>query len=242
MPEQQQQTQAAAGGAGQKKGQGLSSSITPRTLMIFAIVGIALVQVLVVVLVLVPVFRTGAETNQKVSEEQARQTQLQQQITDAKSQASQMSTLQAQLTQLQGELPGAIDQEGFLRSINGIVGANGVQLSSINWKDPITFADFKKVVDDYPIQPSSVTADQERVYEQVNAALAAAANDSRLQAVPVSITVKGGYENMAGFISAAQHLDRIYWVNGVNINRESGDDANSYTAVLSGYTFIRPES
>lgn len=73
-----------------------------------------------------------------------------------------------------------------------------MQLSSINWKDPITFADFKKVVDDYPIQPSSVTADQERVYEQVNAALAAAANDSRLQAVPVSITVKGGYENMAG--------------------------------------------
>lgn len=48
MPEQQQQTQAAAGGARQKKGQGLSSSITPRTLMIFAIVGIALVQVLVV--------------------------------------------------------------------------------------------------------------------------------------------------------------------------------------------------
>ncbi|WP_028244577.1 type 4a pilus biogenesis protein PilO [Pseudoclavibacter soli] len=220
-----------------------SLSLSPKSLTLVAVIGLLLVQVLIVLFVLVPMYSNNSQTRSEIAAEESTQASLQQQINEAKAQNTQLAALQETLAQLQSEIPTQIDQEGFLRKVNDIVGSNAVSLGSINWKDAITFADFTKIVADYPVQPTSVTADQQKVYAQVNAALEAAVSDTQLQAVPVSITVTGTFDRMAGFISSAQHLDRIYWVNGINVSQDSSSDgATQFTAVLSGYTFIRPDA
>lgn len=221
-----------------------SLSLSPKSLTLLAVIGLLLVQVLIVLFVLVPMYSNNSQTRSEIAAEESTQASLQQQINEAKSQNTQLAALQETLAQLQSEIPTQIDQEGFLRKVNDIVGSNGVAMKTINWKDAITFADFTKIVTAYPVQPTNPTADQQKVVAQVNAALTAASNDAQLQAVPVSITVTGTFDRMAGFISSAQHLDRIYWVNSISVSEAtSGDDAGSeFTAVLSGYTFIRPDA
>lgn len=220
-----------------------TSGLSPKTVTTFAVLALVLAQILVAVFLFMPMAKGAAESRKEIAAEQTTQATLQQQITAAEAQTNQLDTLKATLEQLKQQIPGSLDQEGFLRTVNDIVDSNHVKLNSINWKDPITFEDFTTIVSAYPIQPDNVEADQQLVYDEVNAALEAAASDTDLRAVPVNITVSGDYDEMGGFIKSAQTLDRIYWVNGINISQSSGsgEEAGDYTAVLTGYTFIRVE-
>ncbi|KAB1658846.1 type 4a pilus biogenesis protein PilO [Pseudoclavibacter sp. CFCC 11306] len=218
---------------------------SPKTIRLLTIVTLVALQVIVLVFVIVPLFQNGYRIDAQVTQENTQQTIYQSQIAQAKQQAGQISSLRDQFADLQRSIPATTDQDGFLRSVNDIVAQNGVQLTGITWKDPISYAEFLKIVQDYPISAQPPAVDQQQAVDRTQQALDATASDDRLQAVPVSITVRGSsYDYAPGFVQAAQGTDRIFWVNAVSaqeIKSGSGDNATvSYQTVLSGYTFIRP--
>ncbi|MCD7101128.1 type 4a pilus biogenesis protein PilO [Pseudoclavibacter sp. 13-3] len=219
-----------------------SSLSSPKSIRLLTVVTLALLQIVVLCFVIIPLFQNGYRTAGQVDQETSQQSIYQSQISQAKAAAGQINTLRDEFAQLQTSIPATNDQDGFLRSVNDIVSQNGVQLTGISWKDAISYADFVKGVQDYPIAPASSAADQQSTLTRTQQAIDATASDASLQAVPVEITVQGAsYDYAPGFVRAAQSMDRIFWVNAVTVQEmKSGSDQKAYQTVLSGYTFVRP--
>lgn len=167
---------------------------------------------------------------------QGQNDQLQQQVDLGREASERITELTSQRDTLTAAVPPTLDQEGFLAELSAIGSKDGINI------DGLTLAD---AVDMSSLAPQMTQALQSVSPEAAQKAQAASdalseATGNGLQAVPVSVTASGEYRNISSFISGVQHANRIFWVDGADIQAQKSGEA-PYRVVLSGYIFVAPD-
>jgi Tfp pilus assembly protein PilO len=165
-------------------------------------------------------------------------TLAEQQLVDAVAQNDGISTKIATLAQqkeklddyekraaeLEVVIPSGIKAADFIRSLNDLAGASNVQIESITLSDPLQY-----------VAPTGEPADEKFAPNPVT--------DSRITSenfllVPVSVGVRGGWNEVLAFTHGVQTSSRLMLVTTVSTTEDQG----AFTTTLSGtmYVLVRP--
>ena len=147
-------------------------------------------------------------------------------ISTLKQQKEKLDDYQKRADELEVMIPSDIKAADFIRSLNSLAGASNVQIESITLSDPLKYA-----------APSGDPVDEEFAPNPVT--------DSRITSdnfllVPVTVGVKGGWNEVLAFTHGMQTSSRLMLVTTVNTSEDQG----VFTTTLSGtmYVLIRPEA
>ncbi|MGN6274127.1 MAG: type 4a pilus biogenesis protein PilO [Protaetiibacter sp.] len=141
-------------------------------------------------------------------------------------QKEKLSDYEKRADELEVMIPSGIKAADFIRSLNDLAGASNVQIESITLGDPLKYA-----------APSGEPADEQFAPNPVT--------DSRITSenfllVPVSVGVKGGWNEVLAFTHGVQTSSRLMLVTTVNTSEDQG----SFTTTLAGtmYVLVRPNA
>ncbi|MGG7306641.1 hypothetical protein ACQXVK_05540 [Curtobacterium sp. AB451] len=165
-----------------------------------------------------------------------------------------LDATKAELADLRASVPASTDTASLLDQFNGAGAASGVTVTSITIGDPKAYtpvtsaasATASATAAPSASPPASSTA------SPASAPTAAATPDapaphsdaqitaSNFVVVPVTVAVKGSYDQAIGFTKAVQNGDRLFLVNGLAAtNSESGGDPmTDQSWSLSGYVYV----
>jgi Tfp pilus assembly protein PilO len=163
------------------------------------------------------------------------------QLETLKAQFESIGELRTELATLRQAVPSEADLPEFLRQLDDIGRAHSVTFSSIQVSDAKPYA---------PILPSEPVATAEAPARGATDAVALAAASppaaadtpavtsrvtaANFVAIPVSLTVDGGYDNVLAFIKGVQDGSRLMLVTAFNTNAApDGDGAVSSAATAS---------
>lgn len=145
-------------------------------------------------------------------------------IATLEKQKEKLEDFQKRADELEVMIPSGIKAADFIRSLNSLAGASNVQIESISLSDPLKY-----------VAPAGEPADAEFAPNPLT--------DSRITGenfllVPVTIGVKGGWNEVLAFTHGVQTSSRLMLVTTVNTSEDQG----IFTTTLSGtmYVLIRP--
>lgn len=129
-----------------------------------------------------------------------------------------IDTLSATLADLRRVVPPGVDGTGFIKALDGIIFAHGVQLDEIAIATPAPYAVPPEGDDLAPFTHPLIT-------------------NQNLVVVPVSVRVVGSNDQVLDFLASLQKMERLILVNEVAKSQdEPGVDVYKLTA--SGYLYV----
>jgi Tfp pilus assembly protein PilO len=173
-----------------------------------------------------PLLDARAQADQQLADAVSQNEGIAVKISTLKQQKEKLEDYQKRAEELEVMIPSGIKAADFIRSLNDLAGASGVQIESITLSDPLKYA-----------APAGEPADAEFAPNPLT--------DSRITPdnfllVPVTVGVKGGWNEVLAFTHGVQTSARLMLVTTVNTSEDQG----VFTTTLAGtmYVLVRPEA
>lgn len=217
---------------------------------------VALLLVAAWFLAISPVLTTAGETNATADQVETDNGLLRDRIGVLREEFAKIDTYRADLAALRTSVPSTPDLSGYLRQLDELAVAHSVTLLTVSPSTPIAFVPEAPAAD-ATAEPATTDASGEAATDAATGAAGTGAAPATsapagLVAVPLGLTVVGGYENVRAFLDALQvGTERLYLVESVvgagQTDAEPGGGRPA-TAVgdleinVSGYLFVLPDT
>lgn len=173
-----------------------------------------------------PLLAAQAESDKQRTEAVSQNDGIAAKIATLKQQKEKLGDYQKRAKELEEIIPRDIEAADFIRSLNDLATASNVQIDSIVLSDPVKYA-----------APSGEAADAELAPNPVTDPRVTSEN---FLLVPVTVGVKGGWNEVLAFTHGVQTSSRLMLVTTVN----TAEDQGTFTTTLSGtmYVLLRPDA
>lgn len=163
-----------------------------------------------------------------------------------------LDATKAELADLRASVPASTDTASLLDQFNGAGAASGVTVTSITIGDPKAYTPVTSAATASATAAPSASPSASSSASPASAPTAAATPDapaphsdaqitaSNFVVVPVTVAVKGSYDQAIGFTKAVQNGDRLFLVNGLaaTSSDSGGDPMTDQSWSLSGYVYV----
>jgi Tfp pilus assembly protein PilO len=152
-----------------------------------------------------------------------------------------LGELESELAELREAVPGAGELPDFVRQVTDIAAENDVSVTSITLSDAQPFITPEVAAGTDPaVAPATDAAALEAPATDAAAVPAVAAlTPEQFLAVPVTVTVEGGYDAALGFIEGLQFGDRVITVTNLSTQPLAAeDDGGLVTSTISGLVYV----
>ncbi|WP_416393913.1 MULTISPECIES: hypothetical protein [unclassified Curtobacterium] len=165
-----------------------------------------------------------------------------------------LDATKAELADLRASVPASTDTASLLDQFNGAGAASGVTVTSITIGDPKAYTPVTSAASATASATAAPSASPSAssTASPASAPTAAATPDapaphsdaqitaSNFVVVPVTVAVKGSYDQAIGFTKAVQNGDRLFLVNGLaaTSSESGGDPMTDQSWSLSGYVYV----
>ncbi|WP_022906889.1 type 4a pilus biogenesis protein PilO [Curtobacterium sp. B18] len=165
-----------------------------------------------------------------------------------------LDATEAELADLRASVPASTDTASLLDQFNGAGAASGVTVTSITIGDPKAYTPVTSAASATASATAAPSASPSASSSASPASAPTAAatpdapaphSDAQITAsnfvvVPVTVAVKGSYDQAIGFTKAVQNGDRLFLVNGLaaTSSDSGGDPMTDQSWSLSGYVYV----
>lgn len=189
---------------------------------------------------------------QRMAAEQSNAT-AQRRITQLREENRSLPRKKAELAVLEGSIPSSLNQSAFYQELYDLAGTSGVTIASLTTSDAQTYAppqtaEVSSSASTPASSPSATAAPGTAPIPSVPAAPTATTNSAitsaNFSAVPVTVGVKGSFQQAIAYMKAVQNGKRLFLVSSIvsSSSSSSGSDAETATGpttwTLSGFIYV----
>ncbi|MGC4174061.1 hypothetical protein [Demequina sp.] len=200
-------------------------------------------------LLISPVLASASEASEQAVQQEDANENTQVQVNKLKKQYAEMPQYEAQLTELQVQIPPTQMYAELQRMFADVAAKRNVVITSLEF-GTATMLEQQKVAEDDAATEEDPTAEEEPATEEDPAAEQPAAGDdgnsanankSELYSIPVTLTIEGKYDDVLSALNDLQTgANRIVLVTGVELAPSTEPDAEegTTTATFTSETFV----
>lgn len=194
----------------------------------------------------------SASEEQRATTEQTNAT-TQAQIAQLTKENQTLTQQKAALAVLEGSIPSSLNQSAFYGELYDLAGTSGVTISSLTTSDAQAYAPPQAAATDSSATTASsgstaTATPSPSASPTAPSAPAATTNEAitsaNFSAVPVTVGVKGSFEQAVAYMKAVQNGKRLFLVNSIvsssssSTGSDSGSAASPSTWTLGGFIYV----
>lgn len=220
-----------------------------RLLLLVAVMSSVLVALGGLFLGVQPQLTSAQSSDEQRSTAEANNAAAQRRIAQLREENESLPRQKAELAVLEGSIPSSLNQSAFYRELYDLAGASGVTISSLTTSDAQAYTPPQSAVESTASSsPSASATPSPSASPSTPSAPAAKTNpaitSANFSAVPVSVGVKGSFEQAIAYMKAVQNGKRLFLVSSIvsssssSTGSDAGTAAGPTTWTLSGFIYV----